>query len=141
LERSDCEKWLNKWLSHYVSPGRDAEPATPARYPLHDARVTVDEVRGAPGSYVAKVAMSPRLGPDELRRQTDIVVPLPTGGSEAFYADLLLAAVDVPATAAVSLTSTAASQPVQLPQSSSAAGKRGPWNGLTALLAKFVGKG
>src|SRR5512143_2999376 len=44
MSRTDCERWLNQWISNYVTPDDTASQATKAQYPLRDAKVEVSEV-------------------------------------------------------------------------------------------------
>ena len=48
-ERADMEKWLNDWITQYVTADPSASEEVKARYPLAAAEVTVEEVEGDPG--------------------------------------------------------------------------------------------
>ncbi len=49
MSRSDCERFLNRWMMQYVTEDDNAAPATKAQYPLREARVEVAEVPGQAG--------------------------------------------------------------------------------------------
>jgi type VI secretion system protein ImpC len=62
LRASDCERWLNDWLSDYViaDPDRSSEDEW-ARRPLTTGRVEVREVRGRPGRYEVTADLAPNF--------------------------------------------------------------------------------
>src|SRR5262245_2670708 len=49
MSRTDVERYLNQWISNYVTPDDTASATVKAQYPLRDARVDVAEVAGKPG--------------------------------------------------------------------------------------------
>ena len=51
MEAKDCEGWLNRWISNYVNSNPDAGQEMKAKYPLAEAKVSVAEIPGKPGSY------------------------------------------------------------------------------------------
>ncbi len=53
MEASECERWLNEWISNYVCDPTIAGDETKAKCPLADAKVEVREVEGKPGWYEA----------------------------------------------------------------------------------------
>jgi type VI secretion system protein ImpC len=77
MSRSDCERFLNKWISNYVTPDDNASPATKAQYPLRDARIEVSEVPGKPGVYKAAAFLRPHFQLDELSVSLRLVAELP----------------------------------------------------------------
>lgn len=80
MEASDCEEWLNRWISNYVTADDKPSEETKARYPLREARVQVREVPGAPGSYNAVAHMRPWLQMEELTTSLRMVARIPQMG-------------------------------------------------------------
>ena len=77
LEASDCEVWLNRWISNYVNGNAAAGQEMKAKYPLAEAQITVKEVPGAPGSYQAIAHMRPWLQMEELTTSMRMVARIP----------------------------------------------------------------
>jgi len=77
MEASDCESWLNRWLTNYVNTNADAGQETKARFPLREARVEVKEIPGRPGSYNAIAYMRPWLQMEELTTSMRMVARIP----------------------------------------------------------------
>ncbi|MGA9627678.1 MAG: type VI secretion system contractile sheath large subunit [Bryobacteraceae bacterium] len=75
--RSECERWLNKWITNYVTPDDSASAATKAQYPLRDARIEVVEIPGKPGAYRAVAFLRPHFQLDELSVSLRLVADLP----------------------------------------------------------------
>ena len=80
MEASDCEKWLNNWISGYVNSDQNSSAALKAKYPLADAKIEVKEVPGAPGSYNAVAWMRPWLQFEELTTSLRMVARIPQMG-------------------------------------------------------------
>jgi len=82
MSRSQCESFLNRWLSNYVVGSDDAGQEMKARYPLREARVDVSEVPGKPGVYRAVAFLRPHFQLDELTVSLRLVaeLPPPAGG-------------------------------------------------------------
>lgn len=80
MESSDCEEWLNRWITNYVTADPKPSEETKARYPLREARVEVREVPGAPGSYNAVAYMRPWLQMEELTTSMRMVAKIPQMG-------------------------------------------------------------
>ncbi len=53
MSRSECEMFLNNWITTYVCPMDDASQAVKAERPLRDARIDVVEDPKKPGCYKA----------------------------------------------------------------------------------------
>ena len=79
MEAQDCELWLNNWINNYVNTNPNAGPKLRAKYPLKDARVEVQEVPGAPGSYHAVAHLCPWLQMEELTASMRLVAKIPGG--------------------------------------------------------------
>jgi type VI secretion system protein ImpC len=77
MSRSDCERFLNKWIMQYVTEDDNAAPMTKAQYPLREARVEVAEVPGKPGVYRAIAFLRPHFQLDELTVSLRLVAELP----------------------------------------------------------------
>jgi len=80
MEASDCEQWLNRWISQYVNGNAQASAEMKAQYPLAEAAVSVKEVPGAPGSYQAVAYMRPWLQMEELTTSMRMVARIPKMG-------------------------------------------------------------
>jgi type VI secretion system protein ImpC len=77
MEASDCERWLNRWISNYVNGNENAGQEMKARYPLREARIEVREIPGAPGSYNAVAHLRPWLQMEELTTSMRMVAKIP----------------------------------------------------------------
>jgi len=77
MSRTDCERFLNQWITQYVTEDDNASQETKAQYPLREARVDVEEVPGKPGVYKAKAYLRPHFQLDELTISLRLVAELP----------------------------------------------------------------
>lgn len=77
MSRGQCEEFLNRWISQYVTLDDNAGPATKAQYPLREAKVEVQEVPGKPGAYRAIAFLRPHFQLDELSVSLRLVAELP----------------------------------------------------------------
>jgi len=77
MEAADCEKWLNRWINNYVNTNEAATEDMRAKYPLRDAKVTVQEIAGKPGSYNAVAWLRPWLQMEELTTSLRMVARIP----------------------------------------------------------------
>ncbi|HLJ13780.1 MAG TPA: type VI secretion system contractile sheath large subunit [Bryobacteraceae bacterium] len=77
MSRSDCERWLNQWITQYVTPDDNASPSVKASHPLREARIEVAEVPGKPGVYRAVAFLRPHFQLDELSVSLRLVAELP----------------------------------------------------------------
>jgi len=77
MSRSDCERFLNKWIMQYVTEDDNASQEVKAQYPLREARVEVMEVPGKPGAYRAVAFLRPHFQLDELTVSLRLVAELP----------------------------------------------------------------
>lgn len=80
MEASDCEIWLNRWISNYVNSNPTSGQEMKARYPLAEANISVKEVPGAPGSYHAVAYLRPWLQLEELTTSLRMVARIPKLG-------------------------------------------------------------
>jgi len=77
-ERDDMAKWLNKWITQYVTSDPNASEEVKAKYPLAAAEVVVDEVEGDPGYYSAKFYLRPHYQLEGLSVSLRLVSKLPS---------------------------------------------------------------
>lgn len=77
MEAKDCEAWLNRWIAGYVNANDEAGEEMRAKFPLRDAKVTVQEVAGRPGAYNAVAWMRPWLQMEELTTSLRMVARIP----------------------------------------------------------------
>lgn len=77
MSRGDCERFLNQWISNYVTPDDNASQATKAQYPLREASIEVSEVPGKPGVYRAVAFLRPHFQLDEISVSLRLVAELP----------------------------------------------------------------
>ena len=76
-EREDMEMWLNKWISNYCCDPKSSEEMK-ARYPLAQAQVVVEEVKGNPGYYTSKFYLRPHYQLEGLTVSLRLVSKLPS---------------------------------------------------------------
>lgn len=77
MSRSDCQVFLNRWITNYVTPDDNASAESKARFPLREARVEVMDVPGKPGAYRAVAFLRPHFQLDELSVSLRLVADLP----------------------------------------------------------------
>jgi type VI secretion system protein ImpC len=77
-EATDVEAQLSRWILNYINANPAAGQALKARYPLSDAKVTVSEIPGRPGSYNAIFWLRPWLQLEELTTSIRMVARIPT---------------------------------------------------------------
>jgi type VI secretion system protein ImpC len=75
--RDEISKFLNRWIANYVTTDSTATQSVKAQYPLRDARVDVEEVKGKPGVYRAVAYLLPHFQLDELTVSLRLVASLP----------------------------------------------------------------
>ena len=83
MEASDCESWLNRWIQNYANSNQSPGTAMKLQYPLREAKVTVREVPGRPGSYNAVAWLRPWLQLEELTTSMRLVARIPKANSDA----------------------------------------------------------
>ena len=77
MSRSDAERFLNRWITQYVTPDDNASPAMKAKCPLREAKIEVVDVPGKPGAYRAVAFLRPHFQLDELTVSLRLVAELP----------------------------------------------------------------
>ncbi len=79
-EAADCEKWLNRWIQNYINTTANPSAVMKIQYPLREAKVTVKEIPGRPGSYNAIAWLRPWLQLEELTTSLRLVARIPKVG-------------------------------------------------------------
>ena len=77
MTRSDCQRFLNQWISNYVCADDNATQTVKAQLPLRDANIEVQEIPGKPGAYRAIAYLKPHFQLDELSVSLRLVADLP----------------------------------------------------------------
>jgi len=77
MEVHDCQDWLNRWIMNYVCADEKPSAEMKAKYPLAEARIDVQEIPGAPGSYNAVAYLRPWLQMEELTTSLRMVARIP----------------------------------------------------------------
>ena len=77
MSRSDCQRFLNQWISQYVCADDKATQSVKAQLPLREANIEVSEVAGKPGVYKAIAFLRPHFQLDELSISLRLVAELP----------------------------------------------------------------
>ncbi len=77
MNRDECEKFLNRWISKFITTDPEATQEIKAKYPLSEARVDVVEIPGKPGCYKAVAFLKPHFQLDELTISLRLVAELP----------------------------------------------------------------
>jgi type VI secretion system protein ImpC len=75
--RDEIQMFLNRWIAQYVTTDDTATQAAKATYPLREARIDVEEVKGKPGMYRAVAFLRPHFQLDELTVSLRLVASLP----------------------------------------------------------------
>lgn len=63
---SECEEYLRKWLSKYVTANESSGNEVKSKFPLREAKVQVRDQPGKPGSYVCVTHLRPHFQLDQL---------------------------------------------------------------------------
>ncbi len=77
MSRSDCENFLNRWITQYVTIDDNASQETKAKYPLREAHVEVVDDKARPGCYKAVAHLRPHFQLEELNISLRLVAELP----------------------------------------------------------------
>ncbi len=75
--KDEIQSFFNRWIAQYVTTDDTATQTTKAKYPLREARVDVEEVKGKPGVYRAVAFLRPHFQLDELTVSLRLVASLP----------------------------------------------------------------
>jgi type VI secretion system protein ImpC len=82
MSREECYRFLNRWIGQYVTQDDQASQTAKAKFPLREARVDVEEVKGKPGVYRAIAYMRPHFQLDELSVSLRLVAELPAAAKK-----------------------------------------------------------
>ena len=77
MSKDDCYRFLNRWINQYVTQDDKANQTIKAKFPLREARIDVEEVKGKPGVYRAIAYLRPHFQLDELNISLRLVADLP----------------------------------------------------------------
>jgi type VI secretion system protein ImpD len=75
----DLEKYIHQWIHKYVTPDTEARPDVKARRPLREAKVSVSEIRGKPGSFKCTMHLAPHYELDEINASVTLKTVLTPG--------------------------------------------------------------
>ncbi len=78
-ERADMESWLSDWISNYVTSDPNASEEVKAKYPLAEAKVSVEDIEGQPGYYSAKFYLRPHYQLEGLTTSLRLTTKVPSG--------------------------------------------------------------
>jgi type VI secretion system protein ImpC len=82
LSRSECETFLNRWISQYVLAQDDASQELKAQRPLREARVEVLDDKARPGCYKANAFLRPHFQLEKLTVALSLVAELPESANK-----------------------------------------------------------
>jgi type VI secretion system protein ImpD len=71
-----CERELQSWLHSYTTASDSASEEVRARYPLHEGRIQVREMRGQPGRYFSIIKLQPHFQLDQMVSSIKLVTEL-----------------------------------------------------------------
>lgn len=77
--RVDIEDWLNEWISHYVTSDPNAEEEIKAKYPLAEAKISLQDCEDNPGYYKADFYLRPHYQLEELTGALHLGCRIPSG--------------------------------------------------------------
>jgi len=77
MEVQNAEAWLNRWIQNYVNGNANVSAEIKAKYPLAEAKITVTEIPGRPGSFQATAWLRPWLQLEELTASMRLVASIP----------------------------------------------------------------
>lgn len=72
----ECERFLMEWLFRYTTGRSDLEWEEQARYPLRQAKVTVNEHPDKPGQYFCVIHLVPQYQVDNMVSELELVTEL-----------------------------------------------------------------
>ena len=78
MSREQCQNFLNNWIANYVLLDDNANQAQKAQFPLRQAQIEVEEVKGRPGVYNAIAYLRPHFQLEGLNVSLRLVARLPT---------------------------------------------------------------
>lgn len=66
FDAAEIERYLNDWITRYVTPDTDAAPNVKAARPLRESQIAVVEIPGRPGTYECVVHLLPHYELDDM---------------------------------------------------------------------------
>lgn len=81
ITAEQCEDFLRRWLQPITSGRKDLEWEEQARYPVQEARVSVREHPGKPGSYACVIHLVPSYQADQMVSELELVTELVQGAA------------------------------------------------------------
>ena len=76
---NECELYLRKWLTKFVTSNENASIEQKARHPLREASVKIREVPEKPGTYMCVVHLRPHFQLDQLVSSVKLITELSPG--------------------------------------------------------------
>lgn len=80
--KASIERFLNDWVSKYVTVDDEAPQEVKARLPLREARIEVAEIPGRPGAYNAVIFLRPHFQLEELTASIRLVAEMSGGANK-----------------------------------------------------------
>ena len=62
----ECQRFLHRWVTNYVTPDADAPESARAKMPLREAELDVAPEPGKPGAYRCVLRLAPHYQLDEV---------------------------------------------------------------------------
>ena len=75
-------KWLSDWSSDYVTTDPNADEDIKARYPLAEAKVSIDDIENQPGYYNVKFYLKPHYQLEGLTTTLCLTTKVPRPASQ-----------------------------------------------------------
>jgi type VI secretion system protein ImpD len=76
---AECEAYLKKWLTKFVTSNESASIEQKARHPLREAQVKIREIPEKPGSFLCVVHLRPHFQLDQLVSSVKLITELAPG--------------------------------------------------------------
>ena len=80
--KEDMTKWLSDWSSEYVTTDPNADEDIKARYPLAEAKVSIDDIENQPGYYNVKFYLKPHYQLEGLTTTLCLTTKVPRPASQ-----------------------------------------------------------
>jgi type VI secretion system protein ImpC len=77
MSKTECQKFLETWISQYVLLQDDADQDKKARFPLREASIQVEADPAKPGSYQAVAHLKPHFQLENLKVSLRLVASIP----------------------------------------------------------------
>lgn len=73
INAKQCQHFLQNWLHSYCTNSQELSLTAQARYPLQEAKVTVNEQTSSPGKYYCTIQLKPHYQFDEIQTYLKLV--------------------------------------------------------------------